>query len=140
MCVAQIIGVIIITNLTNLIIILEYFQIKFSDMCPAFIQPLSIMHKLQSHIIIINTYINKFLTEHCEYKYLLTCNVLTITGTERGPSPAGLNAKICIRYCVYLSRNTRLYELYVAGTTSSSSSILSSGERSCASSVAKQNI
>jgi len=43
-------------------------------------------------------------------------------GVDLGPSPAGLKANIWIRYAVNLSRNTKLCELYDAGTTSSSSS------------------
>uniref|UniRef100_A0A2M3ZX37 Putative secreted peptide n=1 Tax=Anopheles braziliensis TaxID=58242 RepID=A0A2M3ZX37_9DIPT len=35
-------------------------------------------------------------------------SVCTVIGADRGPSPAGLNASIWIRYSVYLSRKTRL--------------------------------
>lgn len=51
------------------------------------------------------------------------CNVFTVIASDLGPSPAGLNAKICIRYSVYLSRNTKLWDVDVAATTSISSSI-----------------
>ena len=63
--------------------------------------------------------------------------VLTVMGCERGPSPAGLNAKIWILYSVYLSRKTRLCEVIVAAITSISSSNLWPASKSWGESVTK---
>ena len=65
------------------------------------------------------------------------CRVFTIMERDLGPSPAGLKAKICTRYSVYLSRNTKLCTSDDAGTTSISSSIFLFSGISCGENVTK---
>ena len=47
----------------------------------------------------------------------MPCSVRTVTGAERGPSPAGLKATIWMRYSVNMSMNGSEWLVCDAGTT-----------------------